>query len=36
MRVKRYGLRAEQTYYHWIRFFIRFHGMRRPALITGA
>lgn len=28
MRVKRYSPRTEQTDCYWIRFFIRFHGVR--------
>ncbi len=31
MRVKRYSLRTEKTYCYWIRFFIRFHGIRHPS-----
>ncbi|WP_227370275.1 integron integrase [Halomonas sp. M20] len=31
MGVKRYSPRTEKTYCYWIRFFIRFHGMRHPA-----
>jgi site-specific recombinase XerD len=31
MCVKRYSLRTEKTYCYWIRFFIRFHGIRHPA-----
>ncbi|WP_318152584.1 integron integrase [Halomonas sp. M4R1S46] len=31
MRVKRYSPRTEKTYCYWIRFFIRFHGVRYPA-----
>ncbi|WP_311944172.1 integron integrase [Halomonas piscis] len=31
MRVKRYSPRTEKTYCYWIRFFIRFHGVRHPA-----
>ncbi|SHM34211.1 integron integrase [Vreelandella subglaciescola] len=30
MRVKRYSPRTEKTYCYWIRFFIRFHGVRHP------
>lgn len=30
LRVKRYSLRTEKTYCYWIRFFIRFHGIRHP------
>jgi len=35
LRVKRYGLRTEKTYCYWIRFFIRFHRMRHPAIMAG-
>lgn len=31
MRVKRYSPRTEKTYCYWIRYFIRFHGLRHPA-----
>ncbi|UYG01649.1 phage integrase N-terminal SAM-like domain-containing protein [Halomonas sp. GD1P12] len=31
LRVKCYSLRTEKTYCYWIRFFIRFHGIRHPA-----
>lgn len=31
LRVKRYSLRTEKTYCYWIRFFIRFHGIRHPS-----
>ncbi|MBH8580193.1 phage integrase N-terminal SAM-like domain-containing protein [Bisbaumannia pacifica] len=31
MRVKHYSLRTEKTYCYWIRYFIRFHGVRHPA-----
>ncbi len=30
MRLKHYSLRTERTYCHWIKRFIRFHGMRHP------
>ncbi|WP_420426822.1 phage integrase N-terminal SAM-like domain-containing protein [Algiphilus sp.] len=30
MRTQRYSLRTEKTYWYWIRYFIRFHGMRHP------
>ncbi|KKO03198.1 hypothetical protein LCGC14_0096110 [marine sediment metagenome] len=29
--VKRYSPRTEKTYCYWIRYFIRFHGIRHPA-----
>lgn len=31
LRVKRYSPRTEKTYYYWIRYFIRFNGVRHPA-----
>ncbi|UZH08192.1 MULTISPECIES: phage integrase N-terminal SAM-like domain-containing protein [unclassified Halomonas] len=31
MRVKRYSPRTEKTYCYWIRYFIRYHGLRHPA-----
>lgn len=31
MRLKRYSPRTEKTYCYWIRYFIRFHGVRHPA-----
>ena len=31
MRTQRYSLRTEKTYWYWIRYFIRFHGMRHPS-----
>ncbi|MEQ6889388.1 phage integrase N-terminal SAM-like domain-containing protein [Halomonas sp. CS7] len=30
LRVKRYSPRTEKTYCYWIRYFIRFHGVRHP------
>jgi integrase-like protein len=30
LRVKRYSIRTEQAYLHWIRRFILFHGKRHP------
>lgn len=30
MRYKHYALRTEETYWHWIRRFILFHGKRHP------
>ena len=36
MRVKRYSPRTEKTYCYWIRYFIRFHGVRHPASMGGA
>ena len=31
LRVKHYSIRTEKTYCYWIRFFIRYSGMRHPA-----
>ncbi len=31
IRVKHYSPRTEKTYCYWIRYFIRFHGVRHPA-----
>jgi len=30
IRYKHYSLRTEQTYVQWIRFFVRWHGLRHP------
>src|SRR5580704_10114090 len=30
-----YSLRTEDTYVHWARAFIRFHGLRHPATLGG-
>lgn len=31
LRTKRYSRRTEKSYCYWIRYFIRFHGLRHPA-----
>ena len=31
IRSRNYSRRTEKTYWYWIRWFIRFHGMRHPA-----
>nr|WP_298248737.1 phage integrase N-terminal SAM-like domain-containing protein [uncultured Halomonas sp.] len=36
MRVKHYSPRTEKTYCYWIRFFIRYHGIRHPSGMGGA
>lgn len=36
MRVKRYSPRTEKTYCYWIRYFIRYHGVRHPATMGPA
>ena len=30
IRLKHYSLRTEETYIHWVRRFIHFHGKRHP------
>src|SRR5690349_23627746 len=30
LRARHYSLRTEETYLHWIKRFIRFHGKRHP------
>ena len=35
MKVKRYSPRTVKTYCYWIRYFIRFHGVRHPANMGG-
>lgn len=30
IRYLHYSLRAEQTYLYWVRFFIRWHGLKHP------
>lgn len=35
MRVKRYSPRNVKTYCYWIRYFIRFNGLRHPASMGG-
>lgn len=30
LRYLHYSLRTEEAYLHWVRFFIRFHGLRHP------
>lgn len=36
VRALHYSLRTEQAYVHWVRAFIRFHGLRHPAELSGA
>jgi hypothetical protein len=31
MPTRRYSRRTEQSYWYWIRNFIRYHGLRHPA-----
>lgn len=31
IRAHRYSIRTEKTYWYWIRFYIRFHGLRHPS-----
>ncbi|WP_425459970.1 phage integrase N-terminal SAM-like domain-containing protein [Hydrocarboniclastica marina] len=30
IRVNRYSIRTEKSYWYWIRYYIRFHRMRHP------
>jgi integron integrase len=34
-RYLHYSLRTEQAYVHWVRAFVRFHGLRHPADLSG-
>jgi integron integrase len=36
IRSRHYSRRTEKTYWFWIRFFIRYHGMRHPSEMGGA
>ncbi|MGQ9426060.1 tyrosine-type recombinase/integrase [Gilvimarinus sp. F26214L] len=31
IRVHRYSIRTEKSYWYWIRYFIRFHGLKHPS-----
>lgn len=31
IRLNHYSIRTEKSYWYWIRYFIRFHGMRHPS-----
>ncbi len=33
IRVNHYSIRTEKTYWYWIRYFIRFHGMKHPRVM---
>ena len=33
IRTRRYSLRTEKSYWYWIRYFIRFHGMQHPSTL---
>ena len=35
LRYQRYSIRTEQAYVHWVRAFIRFHGLVHPAQLDG-
>jgi len=35
LRTRHYSRRTEKTYCYWIRFFIRFHGLRHPIELDG-
>ena len=30
VRVRHYSIRTEQAYLYWIKYFIRFHGVKHP------
>lgn len=30
VRLSHYSIRTEKSYWYWIRYFIRYHGMRQP------
>ena len=36
IRYMHYSLRTEQAYVHWVRAYIRFHGLRHPSELSGA
>jgi integron integrase len=36
IRYMHYSLQTERAYVHWVRAFIRFHGLRHPAELSGA
>ncbi len=36
VRYRHYSLRTEQAYVHWVQAYIRFHGLRHPAELSGA
>jgi hypothetical protein len=36
IRYLHYSLRTEEAYVHWVRGFIRFHGLRHPSNLGGA
>ena len=36
IRYLHYSIRTEQAYVHWVRAFVRFHGLRHPAELGGA
>ncbi len=36
IRYLHYSIRTEQAYVHWVRAYVRFHGLRHPAELGGA
>ena len=36
VRYRHYSIRTEQAYVHWVRAFIRYHGLRHPAELSRA
>ena len=35
IRYLHYSLRTEEVYVYWVRAYIRFHGIRHPAIMAG-
>ena len=35
IRYLHYSIRTERAYVHWVRAYIRFHGLRHPATLGG-
>ena len=35
IRYRHYSLSTEQAYVHWVRFFVKFHGLKHPRGIGG-
>ena len=36
IRRKRYSIRTEEAYVHWVKAFVRFHGLKHPANVGAA
>jgi len=35
IRYRHYSIRTEQAYVYWVRYFVRWHGIRHPAEMAG-